>query len=244
MAEVEEEPGAWAQKVLVVMAHPDDPEFTSGGTIAKWASEGKEIMYALFTRGDKGTSDPAMTSERLAPIREAEQRAAAKTLGVKDVVFFGYPDGGVEDTVEGRGQVVRLIRVFRPDVIITMDPWRRYNQHRDHRNTGTMTLDAVYPYARDRLSFPEHEQEGLEPHKVGEVFIATPEEPDTFIDIEPYIDMKIDALRCHKSQVGEGPREQFVERMQNMGRRYNDKLPEGMTPGAVEAFRRISYRQR
>ncbi len=243
MAEAEI-PGAWAQKVMVVMAHPDDPDFSSAGTMAKWAGEGKEIIYVLFTRGDKGTEDPNMTSERLAEIREQEQRNAAKVLGVKDVIFLGHPDGGVEDTRQGREQVVRLIRTFRPDILVTMDPNRRYWQHRDHRNAATMALDACFPFSRDRLSFPEHEKEGLAPHKTGEVFIAGAEEPDTFIDIKDYVDKKIDALRCHKSQVGEGPREEFVERLKNMSRRMTLRLPEGMEPGMVEAFRRIDYRRR
>ncbi|MBI2888009.1 MAG: PIG-L family deacetylase [Chloroflexi bacterium] len=243
MAE-EEAPGAWASKVMVVMAHPDDPEFSCGGTIGKWAREGKEILYVLFTRGDKGTSDPEMTSERLAQIREQEQRAAARTLGVKDVIFLGHPDGGVEDTPEGRGQVVRLLRMHRPDIVVTMDPHRRYWQHRDHRNAATMALDACYPYVRDHLFYPEHKAEGLEPHKVGEVFIAGAEEADTFIDISDSFERKIDALLCHKSQVGDGPREAFVERYRTMGRRLQVKIPEGLQPGMVEAFRRIDYRRR
>lgn len=243
MAEAEI-PGAWASRVLVVMAHPDDPEFSCAGTIGKWAAEGKEILYVLFTRGDKGTEDPEMTSERLAQIREGEQRAAARLLGVKDVIFLGHPDGGVEDTPAGRGQVVRHIRTFKPDILVTMDPHRRYWQHRDHRNAATMALDACFPFARDRLSYPKHEAEGLSPHKTGEVFIAGAEEPDTFIDIGDYFDLKIDALRCHKCQVGEGPREEFVERYRNMSRRFNQQLPEGMLPGMTEAFRRIDYRRR
>ena len=243
MAE-DEAPGAWAQSAMVVMAHPDDPEFSCGGTIAKWIKEGKEIVYVLFTRGDKGSNDLEMTSERLAPIREQEQRAAARFLGVKDVVFLGHPDGGVDDTQEGRGQVVRLIRMHKPDIVITMDPHRRYMQHRDHRNAATMAMDSCYPYARDHLHYPEHIAEGLEPHKVGEVYIAGPDEPEIFIDIKDCLDTKIDALRCHKSQVGERPREEFVERLKTMSRRFMTQLPEGMEPGTVETFRKIDYRRR
>ncbi|MSQ28250.1 MAG: PIG-L family deacetylase [Dehalococcoidia bacterium] len=242
--EENETPGAWAQRVLVVMAHPDDAEFSSGGTLAKWAKEGKKIEYVLFTRGDKGTSDPEMTSERLAQIREQEQRAAAVVLGVKDVHFLGWPDGGVEDGWEGRGQVVRHLRRFKPDIVVTMDPQRRYRQHRDHRNAGTMALDASFPYARDHLFYPEHKAEGLETHHVGEVFVAGAEEPDVFIDIQDTFDLKIDALRCHKSQVGDGPREAFIERVRNMGARMMGKLPEGYDPGTTEVFRRVDYRRR
>lgn len=242
--EPEEQPGAWAQKILLVMAHPDDPEFSCGGTIAKWAAEGKEITYALFTSGDKGSSDPEMTSDRLAKIREQEQRAAARTLGVRDVVFLGHGDGEVEETSQGRGQVVRLIRMYQPDILVTMDPHRRYWQHRDHRNAATMALDAVYPYSRDYLHYPEHRAEGFMPHKVGEVFIAGPEEPDFWIDISDHFEKKVDAIQCHHSQVGERSREEMVERMTTMARRFNAKLPEGAQPGMVEAFRRIDYRRR
>jgi LmbE family N-acetylglucosaminyl deacetylase len=245
MAEEQEVPGAWAQKILVVMAHPDDPEFSCGGTMAKWAAEGKEIVYGLFTRGDKGSGDPAMTSERLAPIREQEQRNAARTLGVKDVVFLGHGDGEVEDTPEGRGQVVRLIRIHKPDILVTMDPHRRYTQHRDHRNAAIMAMDATFPYARDYLHYPQHRAEGLEPHKVGEVFITGPDEPEFFIDVNDYLDKKIEALLCHRSQVGEDRTpEEMAERMKMMSRRFNNRLPEGVEPGTVEAFRRIDYRRR
>lgn len=245
MAEEQEIPGAWAQKVLVVMAHPDDPEFSCGGTMAKWAAEGKEIVYALFTRGDKGSGDPTMTSERLAPIREQEQRNAARTLGVKDVFFLGHGDGEVEDTAEGRGQVVRLIRIHKPDILVTMDPHRRYMQHRDHRNAAIMAMDATFPYSRDYLHYPQHRAEGLEPHKVGEVFITGPDEPDFYIDIKDHLDKKIEALLCHRSQVGaDRTAAEMAERMTTMSRRFNGRLPEGAEPGTVEAFRRIDYRRR
>ena len=243
MAEEQEVPGGWAQRVMVVMAHPDDPDFSCGGTLAKWAAEGKEILYVLFTRGDKGSSDPDMTPEKLAPIREQEQRNAAKVTGAKDVVFLGHPDGGVEDTPEGRGQVVRFIREFRPDIVVTMDPFRRYWQHRDHRNAAIMAMDAVFPYARDRLSYPEHEQAGLEPHKVGEVFVTGPEQPEFHIDIRDTFEKKLDALMWHRSQVGED-RKAFAERFTTMGRRMQSAVPEGYEPGKYESFRIISYRQR
>ncbi len=246
MAEEEQEiPGAWAQKIMVVMAHPDDPEFSCGGTMAKWAAEGKEIVYVLFTRGDKGTGDPDMTSDRLVKIREQEQRNAASTLGVKDVFFLGHGDGEVDETRDGRGQVVRMIRMHRPDILVTMDPHRKYQQHRDHRNAAIMAMDATFPYARDYLHYPEHRAEGLEPHKVGEVFITGPEEPEFFIDIRDHLDKKVEALLCHRSQVGAGrTHEEMKQRMLDMSRRFNAQLPEGAQPGTMEAFRRIDYRRR
>ena len=244
MADAENEaPGAWAQKVMMVMAHPDDVEFSAGGTIAKWVSEGKEVYYVLFTRGDKGSSDPEMTSERMAVIREAEQLEAARVMGAKGVTFLGYPDGGVEDTPEARGHVVRMIRIHKPDIVVVMEPYRRYWQHRDHRNAAIMAMDSVYPFARDRLSYPEHEAEGLEPHKVGEVFVAGPDEPDIFIDISDYVDKKIDALLSHKSQVHDRTHDEMKEQLMQMGQRFSH-LPEGYTPGMVESFRRIDYRRR
>lgn len=230
------------QKVMVIVAHPDDAEFSCGGTIAKWAREGKEIIYVICTNGDKGSSDPEMTSERLAAIREKEQREAAQVLGVKECIFLGYPDGGLEDTSEFRGKLVRLLRMHQPDVVVTMDPYRRYWQHRDHRMAATVALDAVFPYARDNLHYPEHRAEGLTPHKVAEVYIGGAENPDTFIDISETFDQKIDALRCHVSQVGDAPKEEFAERLRQMAARFAQNQGREPTP-MVEAFHRIQYRR-
>ncbi|MBM2826824.1 MAG: family deacetylase, partial [Dehalococcoidia bacterium] len=123
--------------VLVITAHPDDADFGCSGSVAKWVSEGRDVVYVLCTSGDKGSDDPNMTSERLAAIREQEQRNAGAALGLKDVVFLRYPDGGVEDTYEFRSQLVRLIRRFRPAIVVTQDPFRW--QHRDHRTVGRVT---------------------------------------------------------------------------------------------------------
>lgn len=190
-------------RVVVITPHPDDSEFGAAGTIARWVAEGREVFYVICTNGDKGSDDPEMTSERLAAIRKQEQEEAAAILGVKEVVFLGYPDGGLEDTPEFRGRIVRCIREFRPETVLTPDPYRRYIWHRDHRVTGRVVLDAVFPYARDRLSYPEHEAEGLKPHKVREVYLWGSEEADTFIDISQTFDRKIAALRCHRSQISE-----------------------------------------
>lgn len=192
------------QRILVVVAHPDDAEFGCSGSVARWIDEGCEVFYCLFTSGNRGSSDPTMTPERLAPIREEEQRAAALSLGVKEVLFLGYPDGELEDTREGRRDAVRAIRRFRPDRLVTQNPFpslNPYSGHRDHRHAGRLALDAVYPYARDRLHFPEVLAEGYEPHKVGEVYLMGHPEPDTFVDISPHIDRKLAALRCHASQL-------------------------------------------
>jgi len=156
----------------------------------------------VCTNGNKGTNDPNMKPERLAKIREKEQRAAAKTVGVNKVVFLGHDDQSLEDTPGFRKEIVRQIRIYRPVVVATTDPYRRYIWHRDHRITGQVVLDAVFPYARDRLAYPDMLKEGLEPHKVQEVLLWGAEEPNYFSDITDTYDIKIAALRCHHSQVG------------------------------------------
>jgi LmbE family N-acetylglucosaminyl deacetylase len=169
--------------LMVIAAHPDDPEFGAGGTVAKWVGEGWQAIYVICTNGDKGTPDLSMTSEKLAKIRDHEQRNAARILGVSDVVFLGHPDGGLVDGPEFRGELVRLIRKYRPDIVITHDPNRKYMGHHDHRITGIVSMDAIFPYSRDHLFYPEHKAEGLMPHKVGEVYLMGPEEPNEFVDI-------------------------------------------------------------
>ena len=161
-------------RILVVVAHPDDAEFGCAGSVARWVADGCEIHYCLFTSGNRGSDDPAMTPELLAAVREAEQRAAAEVLGVKSVTFLHYPDGELEDTRDARRDVVREIRRVRPDRIVTQNPFpslNPYSGHRDHRHAGRLALDAVYPYARDRMHFPELLAEGFEPHKVRSVYL-------------------------------------------------------------------------
>jgi len=147
------------ERVMFVAAHPDDPDFLAGGTIARLARDGREVTYVIVTNGNKGSSEPGVTAEQLAPMRAEEQRRAAQVLGVTRVEFLGYEDGEVEDTRELRRDVARQIRRWRPDLIITLNPHRTYNNfpgwHRDHRITGRVVLDCVYPLARDGLAFPE-----------------------------------------------------------------------------------------
>ncbi len=193
------------ERIMVIMAHPDDPEFGAGGTIARWAREGKEITYVLVTSGDKGTADPNMTPERLMEIREAEQRAAAQRLGVGQVIFLRYRDSEVEPSLALRRDLTREIRRWRPDAVITMNPATyyvdgRYINHPDHRAVGEAALAAIFPTARDHLNFPEQRAEGLEPHKVREVYMTISPDADTFIDITDTIEDKIAALREHRSQ--------------------------------------------
>ena len=138
--------------IMVISAHPDDAEFGSAGAVAKWIREGRRVVYVVCTSGDKGSNDPNMTPEQLAKIRENEQEDAAAVLGVSDVVFLRYPDQELEDTPHFRKAIVRQIRIFKPEMILTSDPYRRYIWHRDHRIVGQVTLDAVFPYARDIMA--------------------------------------------------------------------------------------------
>ncbi len=190
------------ERVMVVTAHPDDSEFGAGGTIAKMVKEGREATYLIVTNGNKGSSDRSMTPERLARIREAEQRNAARTLGVERVVFLGYPDGEVEDTRDLRRDVSREIRAWRPDLVICQSPHRSHllgASHRDHRIVGGVTLDCIYPLARDHMAFPEL-MPMFEPHKVREVHVMQWENPQIVVDISDTMDLKIKALACHASQ--------------------------------------------
>ncbi len=195
---------------LVVAAHPDDIEFGCAGTVARWVAEGAHVTYALLTNGAAGSSDPQLTRQRLAEMREAEQRAAAKVVGVEDVDFLGYEDGLLEPTLEVREQVVRLIRRRRPEVVVTTDPTvryfgDRYINHPDHRAAGEVTLAAVIPGSDTRLAYPELLDEGLEPVKLTAVWLMMGEQPNVVVDIGDYVEKKLESLRCHVSQVGENP---------------------------------------
>jgi LmbE family N-acetylglucosaminyl deacetylase len=202
--------------VLVIAAHPDDPDFLAGGTVARLAKEGRQVTYVILTNGNKGSGNRSVTSEQLTPIREEEQRQAAHVLGVGHVGFLGYEDGELEDTRELRRDVTREIRRWRPDLIITLSPYRTYNNfpgwHRDHRITGRVVLDCVYPLARDHLAFPELSREG-EPHSVREVYHIQWEQPRLVIDISETMELKLEAIRCHASQIGDF--KDFEARMRN-----------------------------
>ena len=195
-------------RALVVAAHPDDIEFGCAGTVARWVREGAHVTYVLVTNGAAGSSDPEMTRERLAELREAEARAAAKVVGVDHVEFLGYEDGLLEPTLEVREKIVRLIRRVRPEVVVTTDPTTRYFadryiNHPDHRAAGEATLAAVIPGSDTRLAYPELLEEGLEPVKLTGVWLMMNMEPNLVVDIGEFIDKKIESLVCHVTQVGE-----------------------------------------
>ncbi len=227
-------------RVLSIHAHPDDQEFTIAGTLAKWAKAGSHVVTVCITSGDAGSNagTPAdMTRERLRAIREEEQRNACRVLGIADTIFMGYEDGTLEPSIAMRRDLARLIRRHRPDAVVCGDPTvrfygNRYMNHPDHRVAADVTLDAVFPSAETRFIFPELLEEGLAPHHVREVYLHGSERPDTFIDIAAFLDVKIAALREHRTQM-------------------NDWDPSGMIKGwarqsgarrgleAAEAFRRM-----
>jgi len=190
-------------RAMVIFAHPDDAEIGSGGVVARWVASGCEVTYVLCTNGDSGTADRTLTPEQLAKKRADEQRAAADFMGVKHVVMLGYPDGELEDTREFLGDIVRAIRQYRPHTVFVHDPYRVNGfQHRDHRKAGIVTTDAVYPYARDHLHFPEHiTRDGLEPHRVRELWYWGMDEPNVIVDVTESIDQQIAALVRHESQM-------------------------------------------
>jgi len=224
--------------VMVVTPHPDDAEFGVAGTVARWTSEGKDVIYVVCTNGDKGTSNPNMKPDELVRIREQEQLAAAKLLGVREVIFLRHPDQALEDTSEFRKEIVRLIRMYKPETVITADLYRRYIWHRDHRITSQVTLDAVFPYARDFLSYPDLLEEGLQPHKVKEVLLWGADEPNYRTDITDTFDIKIAALRCHKSQISDNPSTELERWL----RERHKMLAKGEDYELAEAFYRLEIR--
>jgi len=220
--------------VLVVTPHPDDAEFGVAGTVAKWSRQGKQVVYVVCTNGNKGTSDPDMKPDELARIRQREQQAAAQILGVREVVFLENPDQELEDTPEFRKQIVRMIRRYRPETVVTADPYRRYIWHRDHRIAGQVTIDAVFPYARDHLAYPDLIEEGLQPHKVREMLFWASENINYLSDITDTFDLKLTALRCHESQV----KSRNVKDLEDWLRQRCRNLAEGEDFDLAEGFHR------
>ncbi|MBL7183849.1 MAG: PIG-L family deacetylase [Anaerolineae bacterium] len=227
-----------AERVMVITAHPDDAEFTVGGTVARWAREGKAIIYVICTDGSRGSNDPEVKPDRLVTIRRAEQEAAARILGVEEVVYLGYEDGSLEPTLALRRDLTRAIRCYRPDIVVCPDPTVRYYgdsylNHPDHRAAGDAALDAVFPSACTRYIFPELLAEGLEPHKVREVLIRGALSPNLWVDISDTIELKIAALKKHESQ---------VSRIQGWEERVRARAQQeatGQDMTYAESFRRI-----
>jgi LmbE family N-acetylglucosaminyl deacetylase len=220
-----------------VVAHPDDLEFSSGGTVARFAKEGKRIILIQVTSGDRGTPDRSHTPEILSATREDEEQEAARRLGISDVVFLREPDGSVVPDLHLRERITRMIRTYRPDVIVTHDPFRPYALHPDHRAVGMAAHDAVYPTARDHLYFPDHLDSGLEPHKTAEIWYFGSESPDVYIDITDTFEDKINALRAHFTQVGEA--KELPERL----RGFSTEVAKDQPFELAEAFKVIKMRR-
>jgi LmbE family N-acetylglucosaminyl deacetylase len=201
--------GASLRRILCISAHPDDNEFTIGGTVARWTREGRDVAFCLITTGGAGVNEHTPSSDGLIPVRQKEQRAAARILGVKELVFLGYADGMLEPTLAMRRDLTRVIRRFRPDIVMTGDPTVRYYgneymNHPDHRAVADAALDAVFPSAETSAIFPELLAEGLDRHKVKQVFLSGARDPDIYVDIARTLGTKCRALKAHRSQVGKG----------------------------------------
>jgi len=224
-------------RILVVVAHPDDIESWCAGTICRFVDAGKHVCYVLCTSGDKGTSDPTLTLQQVTEIREAEQLEAAGILGVDCVTFLRWPDSEVEATLALRREFVHQIRYHRPDLVITHDPVPPYRLHPDHRAVGRATLDAIFPCARDPLTFAEQiNKEGLQAHTVPEVWLFATETPDIWIDIATTLPRKIEARLAHTSQHTDAG-----ELERNWHRRAAE-VGEASGLAAAEAFKKVDFR--
>jgi LmbE family N-acetylglucosaminyl deacetylase len=226
------------ESAMAIVAHPDDIEFGCAGTIAKWVKSGCRAAYLLLTSGDVGIANEGMTRQQAVEIREAEQRAAAEIVGVKEVIFLREPDGMLQPTLELRKKVVREIRRFRPEVVILMDPtvlWAGdgYINHPDHRAAGTVAVDAVFPASGQPNLFEELAEEGLTAHKVRKVYANNWRDAETYISIDETIDLKIAALRAHKSQMGDWDPEPRI-------REWAAERAKGKEMQYAEAFRVVT----
>jgi LmbE family N-acetylglucosaminyl deacetylase len=224
---------------MAIVAHPDDIEFGIAGTMARWVKEGAEVCYVLCTSGDVGIAEPGMTRERATEIREAEQRAAAAVVGVHDVVFLREPDGMVEATIALRKKLVREIRRFRPDTVVVGDPqvlWAGdgYINHPDHRAVALAAVDAVFPAAGQPNLFQELEAEGLTAHKPYKVYVQAWDKSTTYVNITDVIDLKIEALRQHKSQIKDWDPAERVKQ-------WAAETAKGLEMEYAESFRVITF---
>jgi LmbE family N-acetylglucosaminyl deacetylase len=240
------DPDSWEspQQILVILAHPDDPEFFCGATLARWAKAGHEITYCLLTCGDKGSDDPNISTDDLCQRRHREQGNAAKIIGVKEVHFLDRPDGYLVPDMDTRRAVTRAIRQFVPDILVTCDPTNLFPSetypvnHPDHRAAGQVVLDAVFPAAGSHLFFPELLSEGYAPHQPSEVWISLTREPNTTIDVTDTWQTKINAILEHQSQVRDP--EAMKERMKT--RAKTGTSPED-APRYEEHFRVLRWRK-
>jgi LmbE family N-acetylglucosaminyl deacetylase len=233
-------------RVLVVIAHPDDAEFICGGLLARWSREGYAISYCLCTDGNHGSSDPEMTPERLATIRREEQREAARAFGSTELHFLGYNDSELEPSIALRRDITRIIRKTRPHIVVCQDPatfWfgSGYINHPDHRAAAEAALGAIMPSSDTRMIFPELLAEGYEPHKVCEVYLIGTNSPNIWVPLAAEdIDLKLQALKAHKSQLGSGGFEERVRQRAAAG--GEEARKQGVDCEFAEGFRRVELR--
>jgi LmbE family N-acetylglucosaminyl deacetylase len=229
-----------AVHMMAISPHPLDTEMGIGGTVAHMTREGKEVVYVICTNGDKGSSDPDIKPEKLASIREQEQLAAAKILGVNEVIFLRHPDLGLEYTPEFRKEILRLILEYRPEIVATCDPYQRYLSNRDHRILGQLVMDTVWPTALAPNTYRDLLEQGYQLHKVKEVLLWQTEEPNYRCDISDTFDTKLSALSCHKSQIGDPVESTFIEFLTG----YSTRAAEGQDYKLGESFHRLEVLQR
>ncbi len=212
------------QRALVVVAHPDDAEFGCAGTVALWTRAGVEVGYVICTDGSAGAADQEVDISLMAEIRQREQRAACRVLGVSSVEFLGHPDGQLVADLALRKELTRMIRRYRPDRVICQNAVRTYTNiygnHPDHLAAGQSTLEAIYPFARNPYAYPDLREEGLEPHRVREVWITGTDSPNQFVDVESTLERKLEALAQHASQrrPGDDPSDRVKQRLRDQGR--------------------------
>ncbi len=221
--------------ILGVAAHADDLDFSSSGTLSKWINEGAEVYYLILTDGSKGYEDHMFSSEKLATIRQEEQKNAAKILGVKYVYFENFIDGELANERDVKKAIVKKIRELKPDVVITLDPTFFYDEatgfinHPDHRAAGQATLDSVFPFARNSRTYPELMEENFPPHSVKDIFLVNFKSANYFVDISETLPKKLEAIKAHKSQYKNfsDVKNEVTKRTQGIGKKAGYKYAEG-----------------
>ncbi|MFW6082566.1 MAG: PIG-L deacetylase family protein [Chloroflexota bacterium] len=235
------------RRALFIYAHPDDVDFSAAATAAKWAQAGCEVVYLILTDGSAGSHETGMTKEKLTEIRRKEQQAAADVTGVAKCIFLDQPDGLLESTLTLRKEVVRVIREHKPEAVVCGDPrpyfsGNTYINHPDHRAAARLAVEAVFPAAEMNLLYPDLVAEGLEGHKVNIVYVSTREDPNCYIDVTDTVELKIEALRQHKSQMGDwDPDPRIRARLAEIGKQAGCSYAESfrrMTLGPTEGERR------
>lgn len=219
--------------ILGIAAHPDDLDFSASGSFAKWVKSGALCYYLICTDGCKGSDDPKMTEAKLVKLRKQEQKKAAKILRLKDVFFLNHKDTQLVADLKLKKEIVRFIRKLKPDIVVTLDPTFVYSKevgsinHTDHRACGLAAVDAVFPLARDRLTFKELAEEGLSSHTVKTLYLTKFDDPTDVIDISDTFDLKIQALKAHKTQISQKLLERITQRAKALGKKHGYKYAEG-----------------